>query len=378
MAAELKKLAENRPLRVVGLMSGTSMDGVDAAWVETNGETVATFGPSHALSYPSAFRARLHKFVSSVPDKDHGDAAALDAELTDFHAAAVKALIAEVGAAPDLVGFHGQTIWHRPHARQTWQMGDGQRLAQALNVPVVYDFRSNDVAHGGQGAPLLPLFHVALASALPKPLGVLNIGGVSNVTWIGDRKAQANGHAFPFAILGFDTGPGNAMMDDWMLKHTGRAMDENGAMARAGSVDATRLAKLMASPFIREAPPKSLDRLAFDASVLDGLSVADGAATMAEFTAATVAAALAHCPSPPHQLLVTGGGRHNPVLMERVAALTRIPVAPVEAAGWNGDMMEAQGFAYFAARLVRGLPLTYPDVTGAPTPLPGGVLVHPR
>ncbi len=374
MAVDLKKLAETRPLRVIGLMSGTSMDGVDAAWVETNGETVTAFGPSEALSFPPDFRAWLHKFISEVPAKDHPDVAAIEADLTDLHATAVKAVIAKAGAAPDLIGFHGQTIWHRPKLSLTWQIGDGARLAKSVGVPVVYDFRANDVKHGGQGAPLMPLFHVALSAHMPKPVGVLNIGGVSNITWIGERVDGLNGNSFPFAILGFDTGPGNALMDDWMLKHTGQAMDENGQAARSGTVNEQRLAELMITPFIRQRPPKSLDRLAFDASVLNGLSVEDGAATLAEFTAATVAASLMHCPSKPQRLLVTGGGRRNPVLMERLSALMHIPIEPVEVTGWNGDMMEAQGFAYFAARSVRGLPLTYPEVTGAPTPLEGGVL----
>lgn len=353
------------------------MDGVDAAWLETDGQMVTAFGPAEAVNYAPDFRARLHSFVSSVPERTDPRAGALEADLTELHAQAVRAVIRKAGHAPDLIGFHGQTVWHRPHLRQTWQLGNGARLAKAMNIPVVFDFRSNDVAQGGQGAPLLPLFHAALAAHFPKPVAVLNVGGVSNLTWLDDHRIPPSAMAFPFAILGFDTGPGNALIDDWMLKHTGQIMDRDGAAARVGRVDQTCLTTLMDVPFFKQPPPKSLDRLAFDPTIIDSLGVNDGAATLVEFTAATIAASLAHCPTKPKRILVTGGGRHNPVLMARIAALCDIQTDPVEAAGWDGDAMEAQGFAYFAARFVRGLPLTYPEVTGAPTPLCGGVLVHP-
>ncbi|MBL8645289.1 MAG: anhydro-N-acetylmuramic acid kinase, partial [Rhodospirillaceae bacterium] len=260
MPTDLKKLAENRPLRAIGLMSGTSMDGIDAAWLDTDGHAVQAFGPAVSLAYTPAFRARLHGFVSGVPEKDHPAAVEIEAELTRLHAGAVRAVMEKARATPDVVGFHGQTIWHRPQVRQTWQMGDGKALARALDLPVVYDFRGNDVAQGGQGAPLLPLFHAALAATMPKPIGILNVGGVSNITWISE-KAASGSNALPVAIVGFDTGPGNALLDDWMLKHTGQAMDADGAMARQGRVDAGLLARLMAHPFFAAPPPKSLDRL---------------------------------------------------------------------------------------------------------------------
>jgi anhydro-N-acetylmuramic acid kinase len=374
MMADLKKLKNSGPLAVIGLMSGTSMDGIDAAWLETDGEQVTSYGPSMMMPYEPAFRARLHRFVSSVPEKHHPQAAAIEAELTDLHAKVVEKLIEKAGRGPDLIGFHGQTVWHRPHRRQTWQIGDGARLAKALQSPVVYDFRTNDVAHGGQGAPLLPLFHAKLVADAAKPVVVANIGGVANITWLGERRATADAGQFPFAILGFDTGPGNAMLDDWMLKYTGVAMDRDGKASGAGRVDAARLAKLLASPFFAQPPPKSLDRLAFDPRVIAGLSVNDGAATLVEFTAASIAQAIAMCPSPPAQVLVTGGGRHNPTLMARLAELTGLKIAPIETMGCNGDVIEAQAFAYFAARFVRGMPLTYPEITGVTKPVVGGKL----
>lgn len=350
------------------------MDGIDAAWLETDGQTVSSFGPAESTAFAPDFRARLHKFVAGVPAKNHPMARTVETQLTDLHVTAVEALIKKHGARPDVIGFHGQTVWHRPHQRQTWQLGDGGRLAKALGIPVVYDFRSKDVARGGQGAPLAPLFHAALAANLPKPVVVLNVGGVANITWLGEKRANANGAKFPFDILGFDTGPGNAMLDDWMFKHTGQTMDRDAATARRGRVDQARLYRYLNLPFFEQKPPKSLDRLAFDPRVVDGLNVADGAATLTEFAAASIVNSLALCPAKPTHILVTGGGRHNPLLMQRIAALSGIKTDPVEAMGWNGDVIEAQAFAYFAARHVRGLPLTYPEVTGAPEPLQGGRL----
>jgi len=375
MMGKPAKFNESGPLAVIGLMSGTSLDGIDAAWLETDGEQVSAFGPSLTMPYDPAFRARLHRFVAGVPEKHHPQAAVLEAQLTDLHVRAVEALIAKVGKGPDLIGFHGQTVWHRPERRQTWQIGDGARLFRALNIPVVHDFRSNDVSHGGQGAPLLPLFHAILVEGSKKPVVVANIGGVANITWLGEKRANVSAAQFPYAILGFDTGPGNAMLDDWMLKHTGAIMDKDGKAARAGKVDAQKLARLLAAPFFNQPPPKSLDRLAFDAGVVEGLSVNDGAATLVEFTAASIAKAVTLCPAPPVHVLVAGGGRHNPAMMARVAALTGVQTDPIEAVGSNGDVIEAQAFGYFAVRKVRGLPLTFPEVTGAPKPLMGGKLI---
>jgi anhydro-N-acetylmuramic acid kinase len=366
------------PWAVIGLMSGTSMDGIDAAWLHTDGDAIVERGESVMIPYDPAFRARLHRFVASVPEKQHPAGAGIAAELTDLHAKAVEKLIANVGRRPDLVGFHGQTVWHRPQRRETWQLGDGKRLAQTLRVPVIYDFRANDVAHGGQGAPLLPLFHAKLTELRAKPLVIANIGGVANITWLGELRAHVGANDFPVAILGFDTGPGNAMLDDWMLKHTGKSMDKDGQTSKAGRVDQARLARLLAAPFFALPPPKSLDRLAFDARIVEGLGLSDGAATLVEFTAETIARAVKQCPLPPQQMYVTGGGRHNPTLMARLAALSGVPTLPIEVIGCDGDVMEAQAFAYFAARFVRGLPLTYPEVTGAPKPLVGGRLAAPN
>jgi anhydro-N-acetylmuramic acid kinase len=352
-------------LRVIGLMSGTSLDGVDAAWLETDGEALGVFGPSLTLPYEPALRADLRRILDRAPSLRADDPDLLDAtrRLTEAHIEAVR----RIGRTADLIGFHGQTILHDPPRRRTWQIGDAQALAEAVGVPVAYGFREADVAAGGEGAPLVPLFHAALARALPKPLAVLNIGGVANVTFLGSDGT----------IAACDTGPGNALLDDWIRQHTGEAFDEGGALARSGVVQEAMIARWLSQPYFARSLPKSLDRLAFHGVLadLDGVSPADGAATLAAFTARAVAA----CPLPeaPLRWLVTGGGRHNMAIMAALAAGQAAPVQAVEAVGWDGDALEAQCFGFLAARVQRKLPLSLPMTTGVPRPLPGGAVATP-
>jgi anhydro-N-acetylmuramic acid kinase len=353
-------------LRAIGLMSGTSLDGVDAAWLETDGERVGRLGPSLTLPYDAALRADLRRLLDRAPalPRDDPGVAEVAARLTACHVEAVRA----IGRPADIVGFHGQTILHRPDQRLTWQIGDAALLARGSGVRVAWDFRSADVAAGGEGAPLAPVYHVALAAPLPRPVAVLNIGGVANVTYIG-----ADG-----AVLACDTGPGNGPLDDWAHRHGNDACDRDGELSAQGRVDAGVLARLLADPYLARPMPKSLDRLAFGATLaasgLAGLSPADGAATLVAFTAEAVARTL--LPQAPRRWLVCGGGRHNPSLMtalrERLGA-----VAPVEAAGWDGDALEAQCFGFLAVRVLRGLPLSFPGTTGVERPLPGGRLSEP-
>jgi anhydro-N-acetylmuramic acid kinase len=349
-----------RPRRVIGLMSGTSLDGIDAAFLVTDGEHRVEAGPALTLPYDEAFRARLRGVLGGT-----GPVAAVERELTLAHAAAVRKLVErhELGEI-DLIGFHGHTILHRPEQRRTWQIGDGALLAALTGIDVVADFRSADVAAGGQGAPLVPLYHAALASELETPLAVLNLGGVGNVTWIGGGDA----------ILAFDTGPGNALIDDWALRHTGEPVDRNGALARAGRVAEDHLATFLRHPFFDRTPPKSLDRDDFAGFEPAGLSPADGAATLTAMTAAAVARAAEHFPAAARRWLVTGGGRHNPTLMEELGRRLKAPVAAVEAVGWDGDALEAQAFAYLAVRSLAGLALSLPGTTGVAAPTTGGRL----
>jgi anhydro-N-acetylmuramic acid kinase len=286
----------------------------------------------------------------------------IERRLTDDHAIAVAML----GSGADVIGFHGQTILHAPARGLTWQIGDAAELARRARCRVVYDFRSADVAAGGQGAPLVPLFHAALAADLPKPLLVVNIGGVANITWLG-----AGGE-----ILACDTGPGNGPLDDWVMRHTGAAFDADGALAAAGFARQDRLAALMAHPYFKLPMPKSLDRLTFSALIAqatEGLNAADGAATLAAFTVAAIAAAA--LPVPPLRILVAGGGRKNRNIMERLGKAFEVPVDPVEAVGWDGDALEAQCFGFLAVRSLRGLPLSLPGTTGVKQPMPGGRVI---
>ena len=356
----------------VGLMSGTSMDGVDAALLETDGGARIHPLGFHFEPYAPELRAKLAEAMAYARTLARpvttAAVRAVETELTDAHAVAVEALLAQTGARPELVGFHGQTLVHRPDAGWTWQVGDGPALARRLGIPVVYNFRAADIAAGGQGAPLLPVYHRALAGGArdgDAPVAILNLGGVGNLTWLGADLGR---------WLSFDTGPANALIDDWTRAKTGQACDEGGRLAAAGTVDAAALAVLVDHPYFAAPPPKSLDRAAFSIAPVAALSSADGAATLTAFSAAAVARALAHVPAPPARLLVCGGGRHNPTLMRAIADATGLPALPVETVGWDGDALEAQAFAYFAVRRVTERPITFPETTGCTAPTVGGVI----
>lgn len=355
------------PANALGLMSGTSLDGIDVALLRTDGEALIEPGPAATYAYQPSFREALRAILGG-----RGPVAEVERALTLAHSSAVKRFLAEHGLAASgiaLLGFHGHTILHRPHEGRTWQLGDGALLARETNIPVVNDFRGADVAAGGEGAPLAPLYHAALAQGLDKPLAVLNLGGVANVTWIGKEGIDTDG-----AIIAFDTGPGNAPIDDWVRRHTGQAMDEGGELARAGRVKETVLSALLDHPYFARRPPKSLDRNDFHWSMVERLETADGAATLTAFIAAAVAAGAKHFPAPPQRWLVCGGGRHNPAIMRSLAKVLDAPVEPVEAVGWQGDALEAQAFAWLAVRSVRGLPFSLPTTTGVSRPLTGGRL----
>jgi len=356
-------------------MSGTSLDGVDAALLDTDGETVAVPGPAFTLPYHAWTRtmllaalevARAWRPRTAVPS----EIVKAERLITDAHAEAVSSLLTKAGLSPsqvDYIGFHGQTVLHRPAERHTWQIGDGAALARATGIAVVNDFRSADVAAGGQGAPLVPLYHLARSHGLERPLVVVNIGGVANVTYIGAHDK----------LIAFDTGPGNAALDDWALKHTGEPVDRDGALARAGKVDEALLAFMLEHPSFREPPPKSLDRFDFPFTAVSGLSAADGAATLTAFTAAAIARANEHFPAAPRKWIICGGGRRNPVLMKELRQRLGGIVETAEDTAWRGDDLEAEAFAYLAARSVKGLPLTLPSTTGVPYPMPGGKLHRP-
>lgn len=362
----------------LGLMSGTSLDGIDVALIRTDGERIAEFGPSLTVAYRDADRDVLRRALreaAGLTDRSSRPGALAEAEelVTRRHAEIVERFLAETGTRGeiDLVGFHGQTVLHDAARRLTVQIGKGQDLADRLGTPVVWDFRADDVAAGGQGAPFVPAYHRALAetAGVAGPLAILNIGGVANLTFIG-RDGE---------LVAFDTGPGNALLDDWVLQRTGRPFDTDGRLAASGTPSSEILAKLLEHPFFAAPPPKSLDRDSFSSRPVSDLSDADGAATLLRFTALSIAAAMRHLPAAPSACYVCGGGRRNAELMRLLAeALGGADVRPLEDLGFDGDATEAQAFAFLAVRAADGKPLTYPMTTGAPRPLSGGRLSRPE
>lgn len=350
----------------IGAISGTSMDAIDIALVETDGDALVRPLGGAAYPYPAALRTKLQAVIADPIRAEHDPLDALEAEVTDAFSGAIRRFLDESGRAAstiDLVGSHGQTIFHRPERGITRQLGDGARMAAALGINVVNRFRHADVAAGGQGAPLVPLYHAALARGLETPLMVLNLGGVANITYLDGE-----------IIIACDTGPASALIDDAMLRHFGKPYDVDGLVAASGRLDEAVLAELLANPFFATKPPKSLDRNDFHAraKIVEALQPADQIATLTAFTVRATTAILAHMPQKPQRWLVTGGGRHNRAMMAGFSTALGVPVEPVEAVGWNGDLLEAECFAYLAQRSRRGLPLSLPATTGVPRPMPGG------
>jgi anhydro-N-acetylmuramic acid kinase len=363
--------------RALGLMSGTSMDAIDVALLDTDGDRELKRGPTASYPYPAELKVRVRAALIEAKGLGErsarpGNLADVERELTELNADAVGRFLRANGldtAQIDLIGYHGQTILHDAPRRLTVQLGDGGLLAQRTGVDVVYDLRAADVAAGGQGAPLVPVYHRALAAAVPQlPVAFLNIGGVANVTWIG-----GNGR-----MIAFDTGPGNALIDDWMLVHTGAAHDAEGALAASGKVDEDALQELLTSNYFGRTPPKSLDRNEFTSAPVAKLSVADGAATLAAFTAAAVSRSREHMPEEPRLWVVCGGGRKNRTLMAMIAANVENAVVPAEALGLDGDFVEAEAWAYLAVRSALKLPITFPETTGVPAPMTGGIFLGAR
>lgn len=356
--------------RVLGLMSGTSFDGVDAAVLETDGESVRAFGPSAFRPFSEAERAVLRAAMGRWP----GDAGVEEAaEIVETAHAEIVARFEGV----DLIGFHGQTLAHEPRGRGTHQAGSGDVLALVSGVPVVWDFRTSDVKLGGQGAPLAPFYHFALARHIgaEAPLVFLNLGGVGNLTWVDPRCDRPEA---PGALLAFDTGPANAPMDDLCHARLRRARDEGGALAARGRPDMAVVRDFLSEGYFLRMPPKSLDRdfPGLGARVAH-LGDADALATLSECVAGSVASGFDHLPEVPARVLVCGGGRHNADLMARLRAHLPAEVAPVEAAGLDGDMIEAQAFAYLAMRVARGLPTSCPMTTGVAAAVGGGQISAP-
>jgi anhydro-N-acetylmuramic acid kinase len=364
-------------LSAVGLMSGTSLDGVDAALINTDGERVGRLGPTAYRPYTEDERGVLIRALAAargLNDRAARPRPLADAEalVTAVHAEAVEALLAGHGIDRDsiaVVGFHGQTILHRPEQRLTVQIGAGPALAGQLGMPVAFDFRAADVAQGGEGAPLVPIFHRALVGNLDRthPIAVLNLGGVANITFIDDDQ-----------LMACDTGPGNALIDDFVRVRTGQSFDHDGALAAQGRPDDGFIAHVLARSFFDRPPPKSLDRDDFADLDLTGFSTPDGAATLTALTAACIVRVVAHLPRAPKHWIVAGGGARNRTLVGMLTEqLAPASVEMADAVGWSADGLEAQAFAFLAVRTLKGLPITFPGTTGAPRAMPGGLIAQP-
>jgi anhydro-N-acetylmuramic acid kinase len=374
--------------RAIGLMSGTSLDGVDVALIETDGETVHVvkshnnflepLGPTGYRGYSDEEKALLRAATKDAeaivaPTDRPGRLPEAETFVTEAHAEAVERFLAENGLSAadiDVIGFHGQTVIHRPDHRISVQIGDGQALADRLRIPVVSDLRRADVEAGGQGAPLVPVFHKALAEAsgFAGPVGILNIGGVANATLI-DSKG---------GVIAFDTGPGNALIDEWMQEREGKNLDDGGRTAARGRPDEPLLAWLLTHPFFFRKPPKSLDRNWFSHKLAGQLSTEDGAATLTAFTARAVARALDHAPEIPTRWIVAGGGARNGELVRLLNYHLRTEITTADAIGWSSAYLEAQAFAYLAVRSLKNLPITFPSTTGVREPIGGGSLARPQ
>lgn len=369
------------PVWAVGLMTGTVLDGnIDVALLRTDGVDIAEFGRWTLAPYAQDVRDLLPEAVAAARAwQFEGPEPAIFREaeeaLTRAQSAAVLALVAEAGLPPQdiaIIGFHGQTVLHRApqpgRPGETRQLGDGALMARLTGIDVAYDFRTADMRAGGQGAPLSAIYHAALLrrAGATAPAAALNLGGVANVSWWGGGEH----------VVAFDTGPANAPINDWIGRHGLGAMDVDGRLARSGTVDEARLARLLAHPYLSAPYPKSLDRNDFTADMADGLGVADGAALLTAFSAAAVGKALDLLPERPARLVVCGGGRRNPALIEAIATRARVEPVMAEAVGWRGDAIEAECFAYLAVRVARGLPISFPLTTGAPAPLTGGRLAR--
>jgi anhydro-N-acetylmuramic acid kinase len=372
-ASKEKPMKDLSVVKAVGLMSGTSLDGVDAAELTTDGVHITSFGAGHYRPYSDAERETLRAALGLWPGEDPAKlAAALDITQS-AHLDALKSF-----DAPGLIGFHGQTLAHDPANRGTHQLGDGAALAQAAQAPVVWDFRSNDVQMGGEGAPLAPFFHFACAkwAGLTDPMAFLNLGGVGNITWVDHSKDRPDTDG---ALLAFDTGPANAPINDLMQSRLGLNYDKDGALAQSGNVETGALELFLAESYFSKMPPKSLDRNDFSLmlDLVRELPDTDAAATMTAMAAAAVMQGMQHCPSPPKTLYVTGGGRHNPVMMQMLHKALSCSVAPIEDIGLDGDMLEAQAFAYLAVRVAKGLPTSGPSTTGVSAYVGGGEISRP-
>ena len=357
-------MTKDKIFTAIGLMSGTSLDGVDVALLKTDGFSIISSGPFGSVPYQAQFKQRLFDQLGevSVPKT-------LEEELTVIHANVVFDFLKDnniLKSDIDVIGFHGQTIYHNPKEKLSFQIGDGYLLAKLLDRIVVNNFRATDVENGGQGAPLVPIYHQTLAKDIKKPVAIINIGGVSNVTFIGDHE-----------LIAFDAGPGNAPLDDIIFQKLGLSYDKDGKLAQSGVINKSILKQFLAHSFFESPPPKTLDRNNFDYQNLVGCKVEDALATVVEFIAKSISKTREYFPQSVDKWYVSGGGSHNTTLVKSISKALNHDVLSVNRLGWNSDALEAQAFAFLAVRSILGLPISFPNTTGVLEPMTGGIVNNP-
>ena len=369
-------------MKVLGFMTGTSLDGVDMAVLDTDGETKVSFGPWSEMSMPPETRKVLEATIKAALTWPRGEAEpAIFNEarrvLVDYHLESAHQFLRHNHlkfSDFDVLGVHGQTVLHeRPKEGvkgRTVQLFDGQAFADATGVPVVCDFRQADIEAGGEAAPLMPVYHRALAqnAGLELPLLVVNLGGVANITAIDERGLTA-----------LDTGPANGLMDQWMRRYDRGDFDHGGRIAAGGKVHADKVSAYMTHDYFKASAPKSLDRYDFNLQAIEGLSFEDGLATLSAFTLQSLLAGIDLIGAKPKTVVLAGGGRHNLHLVRQItAALSPAKVVLAEDIDWRGGALEAEGFAYMAVRSLKGLPISFPGTTGVKMPLTGGRVSYPK
>ena len=361
-----KSSTKKKIYRAIGLMSGTAMDGIDAALIETDGYDYIKPIAFETIAHDENLRIQLRNCLNKT--KRTSDVIEAEKQFILSQIPIINKLIKDINLLKqniDIIGFHGQTIHHDPAQKITIQLGDGQLLADEMGIDVVYDFRANDMKNDGQGAPFLPVYHRALIknSNIKLPIVILNLGGVGNITYIDDDT-----------MIAFDTGPANAMIDDWIITNTGKNFDEDGAIAASGKADQATIDSFLSLDYFKKPYPKSLDRNDFKSISVEGMNLENGAATLTEMTIQSVAQGIQLCPKTPTAIYATGGGRHNTYMMKRISQTTNIPAHNIDVLGWNGDAVESQGFAYMAVRTLLNEPISYPTTTGCNAPCVGGKL----
>ncbi|MAR79299.1 MAG: anhydro-N-acetylmuramic acid kinase [Rhodospirillaceae bacterium] len=352
----------------IGLMSGTSLDGVDAAIIKTDGKNFIELGPAITLEYSKNFRSSLFSVINSK-NKNKQEVSDIEFELTKYHADIIKSLLKLNKLSSkniDIIGFHGQTILHNPEEKISLQIGDPIQLANELKINVVNDMRSADIIAGGEGAPLVPIYHYQCFKNFNLPLAILNIGGVSNITWIGLND-----------LVAFDSGPGNSLINDWVKNTLNLEYDDLGSIANRGKPYSDLVNEVLSNNFFKKTPPKSLDRNYFNYRLIPKtLTPADGAATAVDIIVKSIKISEKYMPVLPKMLLVCGGGRKNELIMSKLSSSLSYPVKNIDETGFRGDFIEAEAFAYLAVRKIKNLPTSFPKTTGCRIPTCGGKITY--